>query len=59
MIASCSRKEIKGGHGQWITIDTNHMAFVFAEVEEFELTVMTPAAKQFCFVWHPWLGENG
>lgn len=46
-IAECSRKEIKGGHPQWITIDTSHhMAFVVAEVEEFELIVMSPAAKQ-------------
>lgn len=46
-IAACSRKEIKGGHGQWITIDTSHhMAFVVAEVEEFELTVAMQAAKK-------------
>lgn len=46
-IAKCSLEEFKGTAGTWITIDTSHhMAFVVAEVEEFELTVMTPTAKQ-------------
>lgn len=46
-ISKCSQQEFKGTPGTWITIDTSHhMAFVVAEVEEFELTVMTPAAKQ-------------
>lgn len=45
-IAKCSRKEIKGGHTQWISIDTSHhAAFAVAEVEEFERAVMARASK--------------
>lgn len=44
-IAKCSRKEIKGGHTQWISIDTSHhVAFAVAEVEEFELAMGKAAA---------------
>lgn len=36
-IAECSRKKFKGGAAQWIAIDTSHhLAYVVAEVEEFE-----------------------
>jgi len=45
-VAACSRKEFKGTAGQWITIDTNHhLAYSVAEVENFEMTVMSPAGK--------------
>jgi len=39
-ILACSEGEFKGGSGDWIAIDTNHhLAWVIAEVEEFELKV--------------------
>lgn len=45
-VADCSRKKIKGGAPQWITIDTSHhLAYVVSEVEEFERSAVMAATK--------------
>ena len=45
-IAECRTGSFKGTAGNWISIDTSHhMAYVVAEIEEFNQTVMAPTAK--------------
>jgi hypothetical protein len=40
-ILDCSDKKTKGHHSQWISNDTSHhLAYVLAEVENFELSVV-------------------
>lgn len=44
-IMACSKGEFKGNSTDWIAIDTNHhLAWVVAEVEEFELKVVAASA---------------
>lgn len=44
-ILRCSNKKLKGNAGQWIAIDTNHhLAYVVAELAEFERTAAARAA---------------
>jgi hypothetical protein len=43
-ILACSNGEFKGSSTEWIAIDTNHhLAWVVAEVKEFELKLMHAA----------------
>lgn len=44
-ILACSREEFKGNSTDWIAIDTSHhIAYVIAEIEEFESTVPASAS---------------
>lgn len=45
--AECSRKKFKGSAAQWIAIDTSHhLAYVVAEVEEFERSAVMKDAME-------------
>lgn len=46
-ILECSKKECMGGHPQWITNDTSHhLAYVMAEVNNFELSVIGSSLEE-------------